>query len=136
MILPNLSSGQWITRCIERPLLTHSSNFFFSCDPNHKKKNLILIALLIAAVLRLITGALTSSFIYTGGPGGEIALQFFEMLWRDLSSSFLSTTPFSWSLMSSCCWIFHFKKNASICVLLALCSQVLSGCSFCSKAWQ
>ena len=81
----------------------------------------------------MITGALTSSIIATGRPGGEILSQFFEMLRENPSSCFMSTTPF-------CGHLFHLTseyfivKRMEICVLLALSSQVFSGYLFSNKA--
>lgn len=50
------------------------------------------------------------------------------MLWRNLSFSCMSSNPFSWSLISSCCWIFHFKKIRRVCWFSLM--ESVKQCSF------
>lgn len=88
--------------------------------------NVILIALLCAAVLRLITATLVPSIIATGRPGGESL----SSALQNMSPSFMAKTLFPWLLISSCSWIFYLKKNSSVWMLLDLACQVFSGCLF------
>lgn len=123
MILPNLSSGQWMTRCTWKPLLTHSSNFFFSCNLNCKTCNSAGPS--VCSCTGVDFGSSPSSSLATGRPGGELRFRFFRMLWQNLSSSCPSSNLFSWSLSSSRCWIFHFTKNQRACALSLTSSSVL-----------
>ena len=102
LILPDLSPGQWITRCTWRTLMTHSYNFFFSGNPNYKKYN----------------SDCSSVCSYTGIYYWNSDFQYhchwqawrwdpFPVLWNALTEFiflFYAHNPLLWSLISSHLW--------------------------------
>lgn len=126
--MPNLSSGHWITRCMQRVLLTYSSSFFLSCNSNYKQRDSDCASVCSCTEIDYCNSCAQHHRHWQAWRWDPF--QRFATLWQNLSPGFMLKTLFPWLLISSCCWIFYFKKNSSVGMLLASAGQVFSGCSF------
>lgn len=126
--MPNLSSGQWITRCMQRVLLTYSSSFFLSCNSNYKQRDSDCASVCSCTEIDYCNSCAQHHRHWQTWRWDPF--QCFATLWRNLSPSFMLKTLFPGLLISSCCWIFYLKMNSSVWMLLVSAGQVFSGCSF------
>lgn len=83
-----------------------------------KKTHMILIALLLLLYWDWLLWFLLPDSLPAAGLGVRPLSNSLKPSDR-LSLPVLYTQPFSWSLISSCYWIFRLEKNSSICMLLA-----------------
>lgn len=126
--MPNLSSGHWITRCMPRVLLTYSSSFFLSCNSNCKQRDSDCASVCSCTEIDYCNSCAQPHRHWQAWRWDPF--QRFATLRQNLSPSFRLKTLFPWLLISSFCWIFYFKKNSSVGMLLVSAAQVFSGCSF------